>query len=60
MFEPYGPSDILNAWIANYWGAVLTEQGATHTGDDLFTLKRVRVHGGEDLDGFIRMLNLDW
>ena len=50
--------DVLRS--ADYWGAVLTEQGATHTGNDLFTLKRVRVHGGEDLDRFVRMLNLDW
>jgi peptidoglycan/xylan/chitin deacetylase (PgdA/CDA1 family) len=50
--------DVLRS--ADYWGAVLTEQGATHTGSDLFTLKRVRVHGGEDLDRFVRMLNLDW
>jgi hypothetical protein len=39
---------------------VLTEQGATHTADDLFTLHRVRVHGGDDLDAFIRNLNLEW
>lgn len=50
--------DVLHS--ADYWGAVLTEQGATHTGDDLFTLRRVRVHGGEDLDTFIRKLNLLW
>jgi peptidoglycan/xylan/chitin deacetylase (PgdA/CDA1 family) len=45
---------------ANFWGGVLTEQGATHTAADLFTLHRVRIHGGDDLDTFIRMLNLDW
>jgi peptidoglycan/xylan/chitin deacetylase (PgdA/CDA1 family) len=50
--------DVLRS--AHYWGAVLTEQGATHTADDLFTLHRVRVHGGDDLDAFIRNLNLDW
>jgi peptidoglycan/xylan/chitin deacetylase (PgdA/CDA1 family) len=50
--------DVLRS--ANFWGAVLTEQGATHTADDLFTLQRVRVHGGDDLDSFIRNLNLDW
>ena len=22
VFEPYGPSDILDAWITNYWGAI--------------------------------------
>ena len=50
--------DVLRS--ANFWGAVLTEQGATHTADDLFTLRRVRVHGGDDLSAFIRILNLDW
>jgi peptidoglycan/xylan/chitin deacetylase (PgdA/CDA1 family) len=45
---------------AGFWGAVLTEQGATHSANDLFLLKRVRVRGGEDLDTFVRMLNLDW
>lgn len=50
--------DVLRS--ADYWGAVLTEQGATHTPADLFTLNRVRVRGGDDLDSFIRILNLDW
>lgn len=50
--------DVLRS--AYFWGAVLTEQGATHTADDLFTLRRVRVHGGDDLDAFVRSLNLDW
>jgi len=50
--------DVLRS--AYYWGAVLVEQGATHTSNDLFTLRRVRVHGGEDLDSFVRILNLDW
>jgi peptidoglycan/xylan/chitin deacetylase (PgdA/CDA1 family) len=50
--------DVLRS--ANFWGGVLTEQGATHTVDDLFVLKRVRIHGGDDLDTFIRTLNLDW
>jgi peptidoglycan/xylan/chitin deacetylase (PgdA/CDA1 family) len=50
--------DVLRS--AQFWGGVLTEQGATHTTDGLFTLQRVRVHGGDDLDAFIRNLNLDW
>jgi peptidoglycan/xylan/chitin deacetylase (PgdA/CDA1 family) len=50
--------DVLRS--ANYWGAVLTEQGATHTSGDLFTLHRIRVHGGDDMDTFIRNLNFDW
>ncbi len=50
--------DVLRS--ADIWGGVLTEQGATHTADDLFTLRRVRVHGGDDLSAFVRILNLDW
>ena len=56
-YDPY-VIDVLRS--ANFWGAVTMEQGATHTADDLFTLKRVRVHGGDDLDTFIRTLHLDW
>ncbi len=50
--------DVLRS--AYYWGGVLTEQGATHSGGDLFTLHRIRIQGGDDLDTFIRKLNLDW
>ena len=50
--------DVLKS--AHYWGGVLTEQGATHTADDLFTLRRVRVHGDDDLGAFVRALTLDW
>jgi len=50
--------DVLRS--AHFWGAVVTEQGATHTADDLFSLHRVRVHGGDSLDTFMLMLNLDW
>ncbi len=50
--------DVLRS--AHFWGGVLTAQGATHTADGLFELRRVRVHGGDDLDAFIRALNLDW
>jgi peptidoglycan/xylan/chitin deacetylase (PgdA/CDA1 family) len=50
--------DVLRS--ANFWGAVLVEQGATHTAEDLFTLNRVRIQGEDDLDRFIRKLNLNW
>jgi peptidoglycan/xylan/chitin deacetylase (PgdA/CDA1 family) len=50
--------DVLRS--AHYWGGVLTAQGATHDAADLFTLRRIRVHGDTDLDSFIRRLNLDW
>jgi peptidoglycan/xylan/chitin deacetylase (PgdA/CDA1 family) len=45
---------------AHYWGAVLTEQGMTHTTAGLFTLQRIRVHGDTSLDTFAQLLRLDW
>jgi peptidoglycan/xylan/chitin deacetylase (PgdA/CDA1 family) len=50
--------DVLRS--AHFWGAVVTAQGATHTAADAFTFHRIRVRGGEDLDAFVRLLNLDW
>jgi peptidoglycan/xylan/chitin deacetylase (PgdA/CDA1 family) len=50
--------DVLRS--ADFWGGVLTAQGATHSAEDLFTLHRVRVRGEDDLDTFVRKLNLDW
>ena len=50
--------DVLDS--ANFWGAVLTEQGATHTVADLFTLQRVRIRGEDTLNDFARKLHLDW
>jgi peptidoglycan/xylan/chitin deacetylase (PgdA/CDA1 family) len=50
--------DVLRS--AHFWGGVLTDQGANHTLDDLFELRRVRVRGGGDIDEFGRILNLEW
>jgi peptidoglycan/xylan/chitin deacetylase (PgdA/CDA1 family) len=50
--------DVLRS--ADYWGAVTTEQGMTHTTNNLFTLPRIRIQGGDDLDAFIRKMNHDW
>ncbi len=50
--------DVLRS--ADYWGAVLTEQGATHGTDGLFLLRRIRVSGGDSLDDLVIKLNLDW
>jgi peptidoglycan/xylan/chitin deacetylase (PgdA/CDA1 family) len=50
--------DVLRS--AQFWGGVLTEQGATHGTGDLFKLRRVRVRGEDDLGAFIRVLNLAW
>jgi len=45
---------------ANYWGAVITEQGATHTSDGLFELDRVRIRGRHTLEDFEKLMDLDW
>ena len=45
---------------ANYWGAVITEQGATHTSDGLFELDRVRVRRRHTLEDFETLMTLDW
>lgn len=45
---------------ADYWGAVVTAQGATHSRGDLFTLHRVRIQGDDSLDDFVQKLSLDW
>jgi len=50
--------DVLRS--AHYWGAVVTEQGATHASDGLFALRRVRISGGDALSDFVHKLNLDW
>lgn len=50
--------DVLRS--ADFWGGVLTAQGDTHATDDLFTMRRIRIRGGDDLNQFIRILNLDW
>jgi peptidoglycan/xylan/chitin deacetylase (PgdA/CDA1 family) len=59
-FGRYDPFIIDVLRSAHFWGGVLTEQGATHVASDLFTLRRVRIHGDDTLDSFIRKLNLDW
>lgn len=45
---------------AHYWGGLSTEQGATHTLDRLFALKRVRVRGTHTADDLAALLQLDW
>ncbi len=50
--------DVLRS--ADFWGAVLTEQGATHRTDGLFELKRVRVQAGDSLDAFAVKVAMVW
>ena len=41
---------------AEYWAAVTTEWGRTHTRDNLFELPRLRVRGGASLESFVDMV----
>ncbi len=45
---------------AHYWGGLSTEQGATHTLERIFALKRVRVRGTFTADDLAGLLQLDW
>jgi peptidoglycan/xylan/chitin deacetylase (PgdA/CDA1 family) len=45
---------------AGYWGGVTTEQGATHTADRLFELRRVRVRGSHTADDLATLLRVKW
>jgi peptidoglycan/xylan/chitin deacetylase (PgdA/CDA1 family) len=45
---------------AGYWGGLTTQQGAAHTLDGIFELKRVRVRGSHTAADLGRLLELDW
>jgi peptidoglycan/xylan/chitin deacetylase (PgdA/CDA1 family) len=45
---------------AGYWAGLTTVQGATHSSDSLFDLRRVRVRGTTTPDELLRLLDLDW
>jgi peptidoglycan/xylan/chitin deacetylase (PgdA/CDA1 family) len=45
---------------ANYWGGLSTEQGATHTPDDIFHLQRVRVRGNYTTRDLATLLEMNW
>ena len=45
---------------AYFWGAVVTQQGATHTSNDLFELTRVRIRGRHTLQDFADLFTYDW
>jgi peptidoglycan/xylan/chitin deacetylase (PgdA/CDA1 family) len=45
---------------AGYWGGLTTRQGATHTADGLFELRRVRVRGSHTAEDLAALLDLDW
>jgi peptidoglycan/xylan/chitin deacetylase (PgdA/CDA1 family) len=45
---------------AHYWGGLATQQGATHTLEGIFALKRVRVRGSYTAADLAGSLELDW
>lgn len=45
---------------AGFWGAVTTQQGAEHTLDGIFELKRVRVRGAHTAADLAQLLTLEW
>ncbi len=45
---------------ANYWAGLTTIQGATHSSDRLFELKRIRVEHDTTPDQLAVLLNMDW
>lgn len=45
---------------ADYWGGLTTQQGATHTLDGIFTLRRVRVRGSHTAQDLAALLALEW
>lgn len=60
---PAGEYDQLTVDIfrsAHYWAGFTTRQGATHSSDDLFQVRRVRVRGTTSAAELIRLLALDW
>ena len=45
---------------ATYWAGVTTLQGATHSSDNLFELRRVRMRNTTTPDELVQLLELDW
>jgi peptidoglycan/xylan/chitin deacetylase (PgdA/CDA1 family) len=45
---------------AGFWGGLTIDQGTTHTLDDIFELKRVRVRGSHTAADLAELLALDW
>ena len=45
---------------AGYWAGLTTHQGATHSSQRLFELKRIRVRGTHSAEDLAKLLALDW
>jgi peptidoglycan/xylan/chitin deacetylase (PgdA/CDA1 family) len=53
-------SDVINVvYSSGYLGAVTTLHGRSHTADNLFTLRRIRIQGGDQLGDFVYKLDPD-
>ena len=45
---------------AGFWGGVTINAGATHSTDNLFQLRRVRVRGTTSAGELLRLLEVEW
>ncbi len=45
---------------AGYWGGLATQQGAHHSLDEIFEIRRIRVRGAHTADDLAMLLALDW
>lgn len=57
-FGHYDEQVIAVVRSANYWMGVTTAQGVRHASDGVFELRRVRVRGGDDVNGLL--LNIEY
>ncbi|MEZ4863037.1 MAG: polysaccharide deacetylase family protein [Caldilineaceae bacterium] len=56
----YDGATIAMLQSADYWAAVTTQQGSTHSSDDLFELRRIRIRGSTTPEELSRLVALDW
>ncbi len=59
-FGHYDSNTIRIFESAGFWGGVTIVAGATHSTDDLFQLRRVRVRGTTGAGELLRLLEVDW
>ncbi|MDE0144156.1 MAG: trypsin-like serine protease [Caldilineaceae bacterium] len=59
-FGHYDSNTIRIFESAGFWGGVTIIAGATHSTDNLFQFRRVRVRGTTSAGELVRLLGLDW
>jgi len=59
-FGHYDSNTIRIFESAGFWGGVTIIAGATHSTDNLFQLRRVRVRGTTSAGELLRLLEVDW